>query len=335
MRRTTFAIAAVSMLAFAGLAASALYTPASTAADHLDAPDLTSPGGDGRVDINDLFVFQAPNMPNKTVLAMTVSPAVGVFSPDSFNPEARYIFNIDNTGNAVQNDTWRVSFSPVRENGTQIYRVRGPFDVVIEGRVGVAASGGGVRAFAGQTDDPFFFDLNAFLGSDGRTFCDGGENDFFAGLDVLTIVLLVPNEMLTADGGTTFNTWAATRIGEEQIDRMGIPALNTVFIPRARKNTYNTSLPVNDPDQFGRHFGDLAGVLLPDVLPFDTSMASGFLNGRQLSDDVIDIELQVITGDPGAGDCVDANDRVFSDAFPYFAQANTAAQAFSYDTSEN
>lgn len=325
MRTTLLALVGVTTLALAGVAASALYTPDSTAADHLDAPDLTSPGGDGRIDINDLYVFQAPNMPNRTVMIMTVAPAVDVFSPEAFNPEARYVFNVDTTGNAVQNHTWRVSFGPVRPNGSQVFRVRGPVDAVVSGKTGVPSKAGTVRAFAGRTDDPFFFDLNAFLGADGRTFCDGQEMDFFAGLDVMAIVLLVPNELLQTDGNTSIGVWAATRLGDEQVDRMGIPALNTVFIPSDSKNAYNMSLPVNDPEQFGEFFGDLAGVLLPDVLPFDMTAPSGFLNGRTLSDDVIDIELQVISGDPEAGDCVDANDVSFSDSFPYLGQPNSGA----------
>lgn len=44
------------------------------AADHLDAPTVRA---DGRIDINDLYVFQGQNS-SHTVLAMTVSPAAGI-----------------------------------------------------------------------------------------------------------------------------------------------------------------------------------------------------------------------------------------------------------------
>ena len=41
----------------------------------------------------------------------------------------------------------------------------------------------------------------------------------------------------------------------------------------------------------------MAGVLLPDVLTYDTSTsADGPLNGRHLADDVIDKELTIVTG---------------------------------------
>ncbi len=63
----------------------------------------------------------------------------------------------------------------------------------------------------------------------------------------------------------------------------------------------------------------LADALLPDVLTIDTSSANGFLNGRRLADDVIDAELQLLTGSPTATDGVPANDKAFSNTFPYLA----------------
>src|SRR5207244_8509907 len=41
----------------------------------------------------------------------------------------------------------------------------------------------------------------------------------------------------------------------------------------------------------------LAGVLIPDVMTYDTAThAVGPLNGRRLTDDVIDVELNITTG---------------------------------------
>jgi hypothetical protein len=60
----------------------------------------------------------------------------------------------------------------------------------------------------------------------------------------------------------------------------------------------------------------------------------GFPNGRRLTDDVVDIELQALEGAAqtgklvdaiGTGDKVDANDNAFSAAFPYLALPNTGA----------
>jgi len=67
------------------------------------------------------------------------------------------------------------------------------------------------------------------------------------------------------------------------------------------------------------------------VLGGDTQ---GFPNGRRLTDDVVDIELQALEGAAqtgklvpalAAGDAVDANDQPFSKSFPYVALPNVGA----------
>jgi hypothetical protein len=195
--------------------------------------------------------------------------------------------------------------------------------VIAEGTTGedISVRGGGTL-HAGLFDDPFFFDLNAFLGS--YDFCNapGGTagssgSDFFAGLNVSAIVLEVPSSSLGPDN---IGVWARTELDGAQVDRMGRPAINTVFIPSSSKNAYNETKPRQDAKKFSQFLGDFAPVLLPDILTIDTSSSAGFLNGRQLADDVIDIELQIITGNPAAGDCVDGNDVGFPGAFPYLAE---------------
>ncbi|MGZ4256276.1 MAG: DUF4331 family protein [Gaiellaceae bacterium] len=62
-------------------------------------------------------------------------------------------------------------------------------------------------------------------------------------------------------------------------------------------------------------------MLLPDILTFDTSSSAGFLNGRKLTDDVIDAELGLITNGAVPGDCV-ANDSTFLSGFPYLGSPN-------------
>ena len=43
---------------------------------------------------------------------------------------------------------------------------------------------------------------------------------------------------------------------------------------------------------------------MPDILTFDYSSSAGFLNGRRLQDDVIDIELNLVTNGKVTGDGV-------------------------------
>ncbi|MGH7507339.1 MAG: DUF4331 family protein [Longimicrobiales bacterium] len=126
----------------------------------------------------------------------------------------------------------------------------------------------------------------------------------------------------------------------DQTDRFGLPAINTVLIPSAKKDLFNTSPPANDRAQF---FGDvvaallafgndgaaaegLARAVLPDVQPIDLTQPSGFLNGRRLQDDVITAELMLIFGGNAAlnDDHVDANDRPLLSTFPYLAQPHTS-----------
>jgi hypothetical protein len=65
---------------------------------------------------------------------------------------------------------------------------------------------------------------------------------------------------------------------------------------------------------------------------------AGFPNGRRLTDDVVDMELQalegaIITGEIveplAAGDGVDSNDLDFADAFPYVALPHSGSGAAS------
>jgi hypothetical protein len=127
---------------------------------------------------------------------------------------------------------------------------------------------------------------------------------------------------------------------------MGRPAINTVFIPNnpfepsgtepSQKNAFNAAKPRQDQKKFRAEVVDtleifygagnpavdgLADFLLPDILTVDTSSSAGFPNGRGLTDDVIDIELGLVTNGAVTTDCV-GNDSAFSGSFPYLAPAN-------------
>ncbi len=328
-------------------------TGAALAADHLDAPGLTSPGGDGRLDINDVYAFQSPADSEKAVLIMTVNPAAGALSPTTFSPDASYELRLDFDGDAKEDRVYRFDFGAPDAGGQQGVRMRctpaancpGRGAVLARGRTGedIAAKDGSVLR-ADLFDDPFFFDLNAFTGAGGRSFCDGGETDFFLGLNVSAIVLEIPRENLAGD---SVGVWATTSTDEDgQIDRMGRPAINTVFIPNnpfepagsepSQKNFFNAGKPKHDTRDFREEvedtlaifypagdpsIGALADVLLPDILTVDFSSAAGFLNGRRLEDDVIDAELGLVTNGIVTSDCVD-NDSAFLGVFPYLAFSN-------------
>src|SRR5207248_5230663 len=91
-----------------------------------------------------------------------------------------------------------------------------------------------------------------------------------------------------------------------QIDRLGRPAINTVFNHTdADKNACNVGEPATDQANFRHNVVDtltslgnnattanaLADFLLPDIMTVDLSQPTVFPNGRGLADDVIDTEL--------------------------------------------
>src|SRR5919108_3214751 len=88
-----------------------LFAVPARAADHLDAPGLTPPGGDTRLDITDVYAFQSPSNPSNTVLVMGVNPLVGVLNDGTFHSGAAYEFKIDSDGDAKEDLTYKVTFS--------------------------------------------------------------------------------------------------------------------------------------------------------------------------------------------------------------------------------
>ena len=205
---------------------------------------------------------------------------------------------------------------------------------------------GGGRTTAGLYDDPFFFDLAAFQGAvlgsgNGRSFCDSNKTDFFNGLNVSGMILRVPNSSLGGNG-TNIGVWATTeakRGGKMvQLDQMGRPAINTVFNNQTHekfdRDAFNRAQPTEQVALGYRDHaqavltalgaadpaGD-AALLFPDVLTYQTGNTAGFLNGRRLTDDVIDVELNLVTNGGIPSDCI-SNDSAFPGAWPYLAPAN-------------
>jgi hypothetical protein len=325
-------------------------------ADHLDAPNLTSPKMRPDADINDVYVFEGANAA-QTAIAVTTHPAAGAIAPFAYATDVTYAMRIDRNGDALADIQYAFRFGKANRDGKQYYTVkktdRHGARTVAQGWTGRTLSvAGGGKVFAGLRSDPFFFDLDAFrgtvLGQGDRTFCDGNQVDFFENLNTKGLVLQVPDWAL----GRNIGVWAVT-IGDKvgQIDRMGRPAINTVFNSGDDKNAFNLGRPATDRSRFGDNvvnvlktfsaldtegaYSDaeantLADVLLPDMVTYDTSTkAVGPLNGRALADDVIDAELNIVTGGfafPGrngtgaiTGDCVGPHTDYLG-SFPYLGR---------------
>src|SRR5262245_8237472 len=85
-----------------------------SAADHLDAPGLTPPGGDTRLDLTDVYAFQSPSNADNTVLIMGVNPLAGELNDGTFRAGASYEFKVDSNGDAVEDQTYRVTFATLK-----------------------------------------------------------------------------------------------------------------------------------------------------------------------------------------------------------------------------
>ncbi len=385
MRFIKLGVAALMLVAVAVAAAAVTGPSTGTAADHVDAPGLTPPGGNYQLDITDIYAWRAKS--GDTVLALNVNGlakpgakpvfASGVPSVKKTKGVA-YWLRIDNNGDAVSDVDLRITFSKPDRKGVQKLTVDRNGKKLLVGKttepgkqIVKVNKKKGVKVFAGLRDDPFFFDLAGFLDitaaldadttNDAKSFvgCTSPRTDFFKGLNVSSIVLELPSSLLTAKGSTAIGVWGATTVNGKQIDRMGRPAINTVFIPNnpfpgeqkgqvaSQKDAFNKAQPKNDQAAFRSEVvntlqvlfslndaaGDdktddaakiagLADILLPDVLTFDTAKSDGFLNGRKLSDDVIDAELGLITEGTVTTDCVSKNDAKFWPNFPYLATAH-------------
>lgn len=350
------------LLRLAAIVSTALAIAAPTlvsAADHLDGPAVSA---NGAIDINDLYVFEGSD-PGNTVLTMTLNPAAGNISGTTFDAGAEYRLLVDTDADAVEDITFTFDFDEVAD-GEQAFTVSRDGTEIASGMTNDPASiGTGGTAWAGLVDDPFFFDLEGFqqlkstlleagtLEDAISLICDTDpDTNFFAGFDSSAIVLELPDGDLGGDIGV----WAATMVDGSQVDRMGKPGINTVFITGdAEKDGYNAAAPAGDAAEYtdevvgitsaiqqalgvdamaaDAYGATVAGILLPDVLPYNTGEAADFsvFNGRALADDVIDVYYSVLTtvdGTPAlTGDCV-ANDSAFGDELPYFAAANAAGE---------
>ena len=245
-----------------------------------------------------------------------------------------YEFAVDTDGDAKPNQIYRIVFAKPDKTAAhaQKFTLTGPNRLKVRGVTGDTGipAGLGGKVFAGVRDDPFFFDLIGF--KRGLSFSSTTSRNFFDGLNTMSIVLEVPTSSFSA---TSIGVWARTVKGQRQIDRMGRPAINTALIPGAKKDQFNSASPDRDVADFkadvvasllalvpARTNADaLANILLPDILTYDTTNSAGFLNGRKLSDDVIDAELALLSENAITTDFV-ANDSTFLTAFPYLGVAN-------------
>jgi hypothetical protein len=320
--------------------------------DHFDAPGLNPPNMDARVDICDIYVFKSPEDASRSVLAFNVNPLAPTLA-DSFAPEAVYEWKVDTNGDAVAEIAYRFTFTP-EENGMQLATVRrasgeqargnGKEGEVLFRDVPVAfgkdvtvSEAGGYRFFAGMRSDPFFFDLEGF--KKGMQFTGTDE---FLDKNVFSIILEMPDSALGSN--PRVGAWGRVLIPKDgnpffQIDRMGRPWVNVAFTRDDDKDAFNRAEPTRDRELFTGKFTDLlasqghslenarqtALALLPDILDYDYASTAGYPNGRKLTDDIIDYQLNVLTNGAVTTDKVGTHRDLLS-KFPYLGTPHPTAR---------
>lgn len=360
----------------AGAAVLATLAGPARAADHRDAPTVQT---DPAADINDIYAFVNPNHPSDVVLVMTVNPFTAPGVPAYFAPDVLYQFKIDNTGHYVEDLVIQAAFSrqgadqmvTVVGPAAPARRLVGSVNLALNTQRGPTVTGpadgstittgpGGMKVFAGLRDDPFFFDLiyvERFLGIlPGGPVTRAPGIDFFAGMNVSAIVIELPAAMLKGSLGNTLHIWGTTSRAfttqrnplygnfdsppSIQEDRMGLPTINTVLVPRPRKDEFNRTVPSQDRHLFraavlaslvginkdAAYSGPIADALLPDVLTLDVTKTAGFLNGRRPQDDVIDAVLNLASKGAVTSDGVNQNDVAFLTDFPFLAPPHQPAE---------
>ncbi len=194
------------------------------AADHRDAPAVT----DQKTDITDVYVFRGQDPANLVFVANTQ----GLLTPSAtstamFDENTLIEFNIDNNNDNVEDLVIQAIVSggkmkvygPIKPSETgKRSKIEGAMTV----EVGVTPYGasspviatgtGGIKAFAGPRDDPFFFDLDQFkkiIMGQASGFNNPG-NDTFKGSNVMSVVVEVPKTALNASSGK-INVWLETK----------------------------------------------------------------------------------------------------------------------------
>jgi hypothetical protein len=208
------------------------------AADHLDAPAVRNT----TADIADFYAFEGENASSTTFIVTL--PAGDASS--NFDENVLIEINIDNTGvegatpgvvedlviQALRQGDRMYFFGPYAPNSTTINSTIDVNEAI--GSVLIGSDGetltGGVRAFAGQRQDAFFFDFQQFNTVVGMAPAEGfgttGTNTF-APLNTNAIVLEVPNSLL----GT-----APAHIVDQLLMTSNLPAAYNVWVETKRRN---------------------------------------------------------------------------------------------------
>ena len=312
-------------------------------AHHVSGLGISPTSLDPRSHITDLYVFQKPGDALKTILVLNINPHSPI-TADAVDHESVYEFGVDTDGDAVTDIAIRVRFSPVvaesqtadlqlatgRDNAADVDvgETIIPQAPVTFGTEPVITTVGDFRLFAGLRSDSFFADPVGAV----NNFQWTGQ-DFFADKNVFAIVLEVPNSALGLNPNV--GVWSRVLVPHDgrlvQGDRAGRPGIDNNFNQSDDdKRIWNQQEPAKDRELFLGKFAhvfehggypparavELAETQLPDLMTYDYSSAEGFPNGRNLTDDVINLGIALLTDGAVPADGLRPHDDLLAD-FPF------------------
>ena len=245
--------------------------------------------GDGKVDVRYRWDFKTEVRNRKSFLYAL--PGVSGFGDPKLNVIQRY--NVVLERFSRRGGRTRVRTSTIARNipatpsnvGTKTF----PNYEVFTRPASRKLRGGGLT-FAGQRDDPFFFDLGGTFDSFNirkGTGNEGEGREDIAGTNISAIVLQVPERQVTRNrravpsanaNNSVVGVWASTdrrklqvsndtfdqrspgkvggRRGRQsnrfvQVSRLGVPLVNELVIPLGRKDQFNRTKPDQDAARYG------------------------------------------------------------------------------------
>jgi len=208
------------------------------AADHIDAPGATA---EPTADITDLYAWMTPDAANVN-LVLDVFPLAGADA--AFSTDVVYVFHLNSSG-AYGDPQTETQILCQFYTATNIECWGG--GEYVEGdataEAGISSASGAMKVFAGKRNDPFFMEFEGFtettsivkdavannaltFDADGCPLLDNATgtalrnqlqsgamgapaSDFFAGADVMSIVIQIDKSVVTS-GGPLLGVWAST-----------------------------------------------------------------------------------------------------------------------------
>jgi hypothetical protein len=252
--------------------------------NHFTGLSLGPPMGDPRLDLCDLYAFQAPADPARTVIILNANPDAG-----ALHPEAVYRINIDNNGDYLTDLAFSFVFSEPRDGRqtVNVFLAKGEESrsaeaagkkIVADGEVSFGAKPnimtvGSIRVFAGSRSDAFFFDFdgikNLFDTRGKRNFTEPhlGDRSPWTGIDsntdanVCSMAIELPTSELAPK--PELHIWGRCSVRRDgklvHVDRAGHPSVSSFFNTDDTKEEYNASEPVNDRRRWLDQFVHLMG----------------------------------------------------------------------------